>query len=255
MVTIRHATTTGPIDEPQWNEDHTITGLAAIAESGAWADLVSIPAPIANTTAAFTIAQESKLAGIAAGATVNQSDAFLLSRANHTGTQAISTVNGLQAALDAKQPAGSYALTGHVHTIAEVTGLQLALDGKQPVSTVLSNTTASFTVAQEAKLAGIAAGATVNATDAALRDRATHTGSQPASSISDFAATARAQVEAMLVAGSGLSLTPSGSGASRQLLLAASGGDVESDYEVRVSANTSAGQREVVTTRFPVRKV
>jgi hypothetical protein len=34
------------------------------------------------------------------GATANQSDAHLLSRANHTGTQSISTISGLQASLD-----------------------------------------------------------------------------------------------------------------------------------------------------------
>ena len=38
------------------------------------------------------------------------------------------------------------------------------------------------------KLDGIATGATANATDAQLRDRATHTGTQTASTISDFAA-------------------------------------------------------------------
>jgi hypothetical protein len=39
---------------------------------------------------------------------------------------------------------------------------QAALDGKQPIATVLTNTTASFTTAQETKLAGIATGAEVN---------------------------------------------------------------------------------------------
>lgn len=77
--------------------------------------------------------------------------------------------------------------SAHTHVIGDVTGLQGALDGKQPLATVLTNTTASFTSAQETKLAGIAAGATVNASDAALRDRATHTGTQAAATISDFA--------------------------------------------------------------------
>ncbi len=45
------------------------------------------------TTASFTTAQETKLAGIAAGATANSSDAFLLARANHTGTQPLSTLS------------------------------------------------------------------------------------------------------------------------------------------------------------------
>lgn len=52
----------------------------------------------------FTTAEQTKLAGIASGATVNATDAQLRDRATHTGTQAISTVNGLQLALDAKAP-------------------------------------------------------------------------------------------------------------------------------------------------------
>lgn len=52
----------------------------------------------------YTTGEKSKLAGIATGATVNQTDAYLLARANHTGTQAISTVVNLQSALDAKIP-------------------------------------------------------------------------------------------------------------------------------------------------------
>lgn len=53
----------------------------------------------------------------------------------------------------------------HAHTIANVTGLQAALDDKQPLSSVLTNTTASFTSALATKLSGIEAGADV--TDAA----------------------------------------------------------------------------------------
>lgn len=52
----------------------------------------------------------------------------------------------------------------HAHAISDTTGLQTALDGKQPLATVLTNTTASFTTAQETKLSGIATGATVGAT-------------------------------------------------------------------------------------------
>jgi hypothetical protein len=37
----------------------------------------------------------TKLAGIATGATANQTDAYLLARANHTGTQSVSTITGL----------------------------------------------------------------------------------------------------------------------------------------------------------------
>lgn len=46
--------------------------------------------------------------------------------------------------------------------------------------------TNSFTDAEKAKLGGVEDGATANVADAALRDRATHTGTQAASTISDF---------------------------------------------------------------------
>lgn len=56
----------------------------------------------------------------------------------------------------------------------------------QAHSSVLDNTTASFTTADETKLDGISAGATVNSSDATLLDRANHTGTQTASTISNF---------------------------------------------------------------------
>lgn len=43
----------------------------------------------------FTSALLDKLNGIATGATANQTDAYLLNRANHTGTQSASTITGL----------------------------------------------------------------------------------------------------------------------------------------------------------------
>src|SRR5690606_15309510 len=48
---------------------------------------------LAATTASFTTAGETKLNGIAVGATANSPDATLLARANHTGTQASSTIS------------------------------------------------------------------------------------------------------------------------------------------------------------------
>jgi hypothetical protein len=53
-------------------------------------------------TNAFTDDEKTKLAGIATGATANATDADLRDRTTHTGEQAISTITGLQAALDAK---------------------------------------------------------------------------------------------------------------------------------------------------------
>lgn len=53
-------------------------------------------------TNVFDDSEKYKLAGIADDATKNSTDATLLNRANHTGTQAISTVDGLSDALDQK---------------------------------------------------------------------------------------------------------------------------------------------------------
>jgi hypothetical protein len=63
----------------------------------------------------FTTLLKAKLEGIATGATKNESDTFLLNRANHTGLQEISTVSGLQSALESRS------LEGHTHSSDELT--------------------------------------------------------------------------------------------------------------------------------------
>ena len=158
------------------------------------------------------------LLNVAAGATANDSDANLKSRANHTGTQAIATVSGLQAALDGKAAAtvATSAVAGvmsaadkakldgiataatanatnaqlrdrSTHTgsqaIATVAGLQAELDGKAPATAATSAVAGVMSAADKAKLDGIAAAATANATNVQLRDRSTHTGSQAITTI------------------------------------------------------------------------
>ena len=56
------------------------------------------------------------------------------------------------------------------------------------------------------------------------RDRANHTGTQLTSTISDFDSATRAQIEAALIAGTNITIVPSGLGASRQFTINASGG-------------------------------
>lgn len=140
--------------------------------------------------------------------------------------------------------------TAHTHVIDDVTGLQTALDGKQsagsyqPLATALTNTTAAFTTAQETKLAGVATGATANVgtvtsvggtgTVSGLTLTGTVTGSgsltlggtlsTTSAALTDFNSATRAQTEAMLVAGTNVTLTPGSSGATRTLTIAASGG-------------------------------
>lgn len=55
-----------------------------------------------TTNHAFTAADDTKLAGIATGATANSADATLLARANHTGSQAASTISDFATAADAR---------------------------------------------------------------------------------------------------------------------------------------------------------
>lgn len=55
------------------------------------------------STEDYSTAEMTKLAGVDTGATANATDADLRDRSTHTGAQAISTVTGLQSALDAKQ--------------------------------------------------------------------------------------------------------------------------------------------------------
>lgn len=62
-------------------------------------------------------AMKTKLDGIATGATANATDAQLRSRATHTGTQAISTVSGLQTALDGKISTTERGVSGGVATL------------------------------------------------------------------------------------------------------------------------------------------
>lgn len=90
--------------------------------------------------------------------------------------------------------------------------------------------------ADKAKLDGIQAGATANATDAQLRERATHTGTQPASTISDFAASARSVTAAQLVAGANVNLTPDGD----TLIISSTGGGGGSSGDVVGPASSTA---------------
>ena len=63
----------------------------------------------------YTTLEQTKLAGIATGATANSTDAVLLARGNHTGSQATSTITGLDASLSAKEvSANKNATNGYV---------------------------------------------------------------------------------------------------------------------------------------------
>lgn len=83
--------------------------MATAADLGGKVDKVAGKGLSAND---YTNADLAKLAGIAEQATKNATDAALRDRASHTGAQAIATVTGLQASLDAKAPNVSPIFTG-----------------------------------------------------------------------------------------------------------------------------------------------
>jgi len=110
---------------------------SASATAGTVSSSTGANAAIAAATTALaglmTAADKSKLDGVAAGATVNSSDAVLINRANHTGTQAISTVSGLQAALDAKFSTGGGTVTG-ITTFGNTSNATSATSGAVRIS-------------------------------------------------------------------------------------------------------------------------
>ncbi|MGB3069835.1 MAG: hypothetical protein WBC18_14875, partial [Ottowia sp.] len=107
------------------------TGATGPAGSNAWVDITGKPGNATTSTDGFmSAADKTKLNGIASGATANSSDGTLLNRANHTGSQAISTVTGLQAALDAKAADAD---------VVKLTGAQLVAGVKTLADGVLSS--------------------------------------------------------------------------------------------------------------------
>ena len=96
-----------------------------------------------STNVAFLATERTKLDGVATGATANATDADLRDRTTHTGAQAISTVTGLQTALDAKQASSA---KGAANGYASLDG-----DGLVPVSQLPAiSITDTFVVANEA---------------------------------------------------------------------------------------------------------
>lgn len=93
----------------------SVGATAPITSSGGATPTIAISPADGSGAGSMSSAHYTKLEGISSGATANDTDANLKNRANHTGTQAISTVTGLQTALDGK------AATSHSHTLSNIT--------------------------------------------------------------------------------------------------------------------------------------
>ena len=113
-------------------------------------------------------------------------------------TATLATVlDGLSTSTATAVTASDTVLSGFGKLQSQVTATQTALDAKAPLSHVGAGDTAHaaattsaagfMSAADKSKLGGIATGATANSTDATLLARANHTGTQLASTISNFA--------------------------------------------------------------------
>lgn len=102
---------------------------------------------------------KTKLDNIAAGATANQTDAYLRDRANHTGTQTASTISNFDAAVSANSDVSA--------NVTKLAGIEAGATADQTAGEIKtayesnSNTNA-FTDADVTKLGSIATGAEVN---------------------------------------------------------------------------------------------
>lgn len=109
----------------------------------------------------------------------------------------IDDVVGLQTALDGK------AASVHNHSISQINGLVDSLDDKVAKEDGKGLSSNDYTTVEKNKLGAIASNATANATDAQLRDRSTHTGSQAISTVTNLQSTLDSKVTN--VSGKGLS--------------------------------------------------
>jgi hypothetical protein len=194
----------------------------------------------------ITSAERTKLTGIAEGATANQTDAYLLNRANQTGTQPLSTISdaGTSASLNVPATGNASATevvkgndsrltnartpTSHTHTASQISDFSSAVSTEitnnagagHGTGTVTEHNDVSsagsgqiITSAERTKLSGIASGATANASDSTLKNRANHTGTQTLSTISD--AGTSASLDVGTGAGDVIQLTPTGTHAGK----------------------------------------
>jgi hypothetical protein len=109
----------------------SVTGTAPIVSSGGATPAISLSAATISAAGSMSATDKTKLDGVATGATANSSDATLLARANHTGTQAGSTVTGAYTAAGmtmatARILGRSTAATGAVEEITIGSGLTLS---------------------------------------------------------------------------------------------------------------------------------
>lgn len=133
----------------------------------------------------------------------------------------VQSVNGQTGAVNLS---GSYAPLSHVGS------------GGTAHANVIAGGAAGFmSGADKTKLDGIASGATANATDAQLRDRSTHTGTQTASTISDLTEAVQDIAGAAIVAGT--NVTVNYNDTTGQITISATGGGAAPAQRIPVACS------------------
>ena len=170
------------------------TGAITVGAVTAKNQAISIVAATTGVPGTMSAADKTKLDGVATAATANATDAQLRDLSLVTGTLAFGKggTGGVAAPTAWGAPYGTG--TALAYTVAGTTNQVLtATTGAAPAYKTLSAdwavdgaTNHVFTAADDTKLTGITTAATANATDALLRDRSTHTGTQVHTTISDF---------------------------------------------------------------------
>ena len=187
---------------PQWRDGDTKGAVTSVnGNTGA----VIIPQVSTSVDGMMIAADKTKLNGIVTGATANDTDANLKNRANHTGTQLAATISDFAAAAIAQVLTGlsvvsAVAVSATDSILVGIGKLQAQINGHfgaggSAHSNAIASGAAGFmTGTDKSKLDGVASGATANDTDANLKNRANHTGSQLSSTISDLASAVIAQL-------------------------------------------------------------
>ena len=170
---------------PDWD---AVSGTAFIANKPNVQYTSAIPEITSTAGGLMANADAVKFAGIATGATANDTDANLKDRANHTGTQTASTISDFDTEVSNNTDvAANTAKVSNVQAnwAQTTTGAQSYIQNKP--GDITATTGGLLADADAVKFAGIATGATVNDTDANLKDRANHTGTQASSTITTSA--------------------------------------------------------------------
>jgi len=146
-----------------------------------------------KTTGAYTFIGANGEVGIFNGIAeanfknTNLTNNLVLEVPNKSGTKTIATTDDIPTVNDATSSVkGILKLTNDLGGTADLPTVP-ALANKVDKVTGKGLSTNDYTTAEQIKLSGIQAGATANDTDANLKNRANHTGTQLAATISDFA--------------------------------------------------------------------